>query len=74
MAGEFQQRNYVIAARVWSGELTAAGYAARIAESGRQIVQRLARRHSSTLPEITDDDLARMRAEIPGRIARLRAD
>jgi hypothetical protein len=59
-------RNFEIAARVLSGQLSSAGY------EKRRLADEKAQPHSVRRPEITDEDLARMRAELPALIAGLR--
>ena len=64
-------RNYTIAARVWAGTLSSSGYAARIIADGEAIRNRLARNYSMSRPELSEQDLERIRAELPGKIALL---
>ena len=66
------ERNWEIAARVWSGQLSSEGYRARVVADERALQVRHARTHSMSLPEITDEDLENMRAELPDMLARLR--
>jgi len=66
------ERNYCIAARVWLGELSSVGYEARIRAGERALQVRRARTHSMSRSELTADDLERIRAELPAKIASLR--
>jgi len=71
---ETGMRNYTIAARVWAGTLSSDSYKARISADEEAAKSRFARTYSMTRPELSEQDLERIRTELPGKIALLASD